>query len=211
MGEGYEILRRANLLTAEYELREELVTPHLVFAKDGRAALMQAITKLVNTDDLVRVATYTCGGYVFLIGCRADCVFLVDTHSIGPEIGGCGNAILKAYPANDPATTYQLSTWIWQRLHHSGDNVKAMQSFVVVQNPRCVSMFSQQCKWAWTWWGENLHSLVLNYDMMHITYFITARLGNLFSFLDYQTQYFYQTIRLFVWLSHASHTCLLNV
>lgn len=137
VGEAYEILKRAKIVKRNYDIHEELISPHHVFTKNGRDALMQAVTNLVNVDAQVRVGIYTCGSYIFLIGCRTDRVFLVDTHSIGADLGGNGNGIVKVYPTNDHTATYQLCAWIWKRLRHSGVKAKAMQSFVVL-HPRYV-------------------------------------------------------------------------
>ena len=99
-----------------------------------RSALMEAVTKLEKEDASVRVAIYTCGRYIFLTGCRSNHVFLVDTHSIGAELGGNANGILKVYPSNDLATPYQLCTWIWKRLENSGVQAKALQSLVFLRH-----------------------------------------------------------------------------
>ena len=138
--EGYEIIRQAKLVKTKYALHQELVIPHCDFTKNGCSALMQAVTKLEKEDAPVSVAIYTCGGYIFLIGCRRNHVFLVDTHSIGAE--GNGNGILKVYPSNDPATPFQLCTWIWKTLQNSGVQAKALQSLVFLRHlSRYIFMF----------------------------------------------------------------------
>ena len=91
--EGYTILKQAELVTTEYNLHEQLLAPHPAFTKNGRNALLQALTKLARENAPLSVAIYTCGGYIFLVGCLSDNVFLVD--SIGAELGGNGNGILK--------------------------------------------------------------------------------------------------------------------
>ena len=130
--EGYTILKQAELVTTEYNLHEQLLALHPAFTKNGRNALLQALTKLARENAPVSVAIYTCGGYIFLVGCLSDNVFLVD--SIGAELGGNGNGILKVYPSNDSAALYQLCTWIWKRLQRSGVQAKAMQSLVFLRD-----------------------------------------------------------------------------
>lgn len=57
--EGYEIIRQAKLVKTKYALHQELVIPHCDFTKNGRSALMQAVTKLEKEDAPVSVAIYT--------------------------------------------------------------------------------------------------------------------------------------------------------
>ena len=122
VAEGYEILREAELVTTELEFHKQLVAPHPAFAKSGRSALLQALTKLPAAAEKngASTAIYTCGGYIFTVGHLHDHFFLVDTHPIGADLGGNGNGILKAYPSSDSAALFQMCGWIWNRLQHSG-------------------------------------------------------------------------------------------
>lgn len=130
--EGYKILKRAKLVNAEYQLYEELVSPHHVFTKNGRQALIHAVTKLSKENAPLKIAIYTCGVYIFLIGCRSKRLFLVDTHPIGADLGGNGNGILKVYPADDYDSPYQMCAWIRKRLQISGVQSKCMQSLLIL-------------------------------------------------------------------------------
>ena len=132
VAEGYGILRQTELVTAEYEFHEQLVAPHPAFSKSGRSALLQALAKLPATAEKngASAAIYTCGGYIFTVGHLHDHFFLVDSHSIGADLGGNGNGILKVYPSTDSAALFQLCAWIWKRLQHSGVQAEEMQSLV---------------------------------------------------------------------------------
>lgn len=133
--EACVILRNAKIVTRKFELREELLTPHEVFTKKGRDALMQGVQALYTGDNETRIGIYTCGGYIFVIGCQSNQMFLVDTHPISEQLGGDGNGLLKVHLANDPTTPVQLCAWIWKRLHHSGVSDKALQSLIIFKEP----------------------------------------------------------------------------
>lgn len=130
VAEGYAILRRAKLVYAEYQLYEELVSPYHAFTKKGRQALTDGVSKLSQDKAPLKIAIYTCGGYIFLIGCHCEQLFLVDTHPIGADLGGNGNGILKVYPANESELIHQLCVWIWKRLQISGVQAESMQSLM---------------------------------------------------------------------------------
>ena len=133
--EACVILRNAKIVTRKFELREELLTPHEVFTKKGRDALMQGVQALYTGDNETRIGIYTCGGYIFVIGCQSNQMFLVDTHPISEQLGGDGNGLLKVHLANDPTMPVQLCAWIWKRLHHSGISDKALQLLIIFKEP----------------------------------------------------------------------------
>lgn len=110
-----------------------MITSARVSAENGRDALLKAVRVLTESHS-ARVAIYTCGAYIFVIGYRSNRLFLVDTHSIGAELGGNGNGLLKVYPANNDTSPLKLCASIWKRLAHSGVNQKAMQSFLIVDD-----------------------------------------------------------------------------
>ena len=132
VAEGYAILRQARIVNAEYQMYEELVSPYHAFTKKGRQALINGVSKLSQGKGPLEIAIYTCGGYIFLIGCHCEQLFLVDTHPIGADLGGNGNGILKVYPANDSVSAYQLYVWIWKRLQISGVKAESMQSLMII-------------------------------------------------------------------------------
>lgn len=119
VSEAYAILRKANNLSREFEFTEELVSPHHVFSKC-------AASEPNNT------AIYSCGGYVFVLGCKSNQLFLVDTHPISAQLGGMGNGLIKVYPVQDSESSNQLCAWIWRRLQLSGVPETAQQSFLIL-------------------------------------------------------------------------------
>ena len=78
----------------------------------------------------LKIAISTCGGFIFLIGCHCEQLFLVDTYPIGPDLGENGNGKLKVYPANESESIHQLCVWIWKRLQISGVRAESMQSLM---------------------------------------------------------------------------------
>ena len=132
VSEAYVILRNANILSREFEFTEELASPHPVFSKKGRDALLRAVSKLCAASKLSNAAIYSCGGYVFVVSCKSNQLFLVDTHPISAQLGGMGNGLIKVYPIQDSESFNQLCAWIWKRLHLSGISETAQQSFLVL-------------------------------------------------------------------------------
>ena len=92
----------------EFEFTEELVSPHPVFSKRGRDALLRAVSKLCAASKPSNAAIYSCGGYVFVVGCKPNQLFLVDTHPISAQLGGMGNGLIKVYPVQDSESSNQL-------------------------------------------------------------------------------------------------------
>ena len=99
-----------------------------VYSPDGRESFLKAVRELHTTDDVPRVAIYTCGGYIFLIGCKATRFFFIDTHSIGKKLGGNGNGMIKVFPTGDDHSAKRLC---W--LRSSGVDGKQFQSLSVAQ------------------------------------------------------------------------------
>ena len=126
--EALTILKKASILKAQYEVSEEIVNQQYVFTKEGRRELLHVVSRLGQSDDC-QVALYTCGGYTFIIGYYKNLLFLVDTHPIGHTLGGTGCGILKVCHAHD---AYQLCSWVWRRLQHSGVKYTSYQSFSIL-------------------------------------------------------------------------------
>lgn len=59
-----------------------------------------ALEKLAESNEVI-VAIYTCGIYIFVIGCRSGRLFVVDTYTITPEFGGHGDGLLKVFSGKD--------------------------------------------------------------------------------------------------------------
>ena len=133
VSEAYIILRNANILSREFEFTEELVSPHHVFSKKERDALLRAVSRLGAASKPNNIAIYSCSGYVFVVGYTSNQLFLVDTHPISAQLGCTGNGLIKVYPVQDCESSNQLCAWIWKRLHLSGVPETAQQSFLILQ------------------------------------------------------------------------------
>lgn len=66
--------------------------------------------------------------YAFMVGLHNDSFFLVDSHSVGEELGGNGNGILIATPDRSSRSCRLIIQWILKRLWLSGIDHKMPQS-----------------------------------------------------------------------------------
>ena len=130
--EAYTILRKANIVKGSYDLFEEIIASSRVFTKKGRGSLCEALGKLAESS-AAKVAIYTCGIYIFVIGCRSGRLFTVDTHAITPDLGGNGEGLLKVFSGKDLPSQKDVSAWVWKRLAQSGVKSNAMQSFLIIE------------------------------------------------------------------------------
>jgi hypothetical protein len=134
--EAYNILRRAGVVTNNYELTEEVLTPHCVFSEYGKKDFSDAMSKLLsevqNSSKDVSVAIYTCGEYVLLIGCMEDKIFLVDTHPVVKDDRGnqTGAAL---FSDGHPMQSFFIYEWLTGRLKKSGVAAESMQSFAILK------------------------------------------------------------------------------
>lgn len=140
VSEAYTILRKAKIVSQEFEFHEELITSHGVFSRDGREALLKATCALSTASPVTNVAIYSCGRYIFVIGCHSNQYFLVETHPISEELGGVGNGLIKVYPAQDLNSARHLCSWIWKRLQLSGVQENSLQSFLIVEKTATVRL-----------------------------------------------------------------------
>ena len=130
--EAYSILHKANIIKESYELFEEIIASSKVFTKKGRSSLSKALGKLAESS-VAKVSIYTCGIYIFVIGCRSGRLFIVDTHSITPELAGNGAGLLKVFSGKDRLSQRHACAWVWKRLALSGVKSNAMQSFLIIE------------------------------------------------------------------------------
>ena len=68
-----------------------------VFSGIGRDEIFKALGN-ISADVKNQVGVYTCTPYAFTLGLYNNSFFLVDSHSVGEELGGNGNGILVANP-----------------------------------------------------------------------------------------------------------------
>lgn len=122
------ILASNKMLSNEYELSEECISGSDVFSEFGRSELSDALISIPSNIAL-HVGVYTCSPYAFMVGLHNDSVFLIDTHSIGEDLGGNGNGILVATSDRSSDSCRILTQWILKRLWISGVNKNtALQS-----------------------------------------------------------------------------------
>ena len=85
---GAKQLLRKGRLIRNYTLTEEMVENHGVYSLQGRRSLMDAVVKLQRNDGELRLALYTCGGYIVVVGFRSGEYFIIYTHPTPAELGG---------------------------------------------------------------------------------------------------------------------------
>ena len=100
VSEAYAILRNAEIVPKKYELREEIITPQAVFSKTGREALLKAVHSISTDHRGTKIAIYSCGIYIFVVGCQSKQLFIVDTHPISEQLGGNGSWYNQSVPAS---------------------------------------------------------------------------------------------------------------
>ena len=79
--EAYQLLKGGGLI-ASYSISEEMITLLTVFSHSGRSALVCGVTSLYNSEN-PKVAIYTCGIYILLIGCNCREFY---TGRLRPEV-----------------------------------------------------------------------------------------------------------------------------
>ena len=85
----------------------------------------------------MRVAFYSCGGYIFTIGWAFQHLFIMDTHSINQELGGNGKGLVKVFiHENKQLASESLCAWVWKRLSQSGVKSCAQQSLAEMRKSR---------------------------------------------------------------------------
>ena len=127
--EAYEILKKGRLMLS-ISLTYELSVAHTVFSAEGMEDLLSAVEKMVTQNIC---GLYVCEPYTVLIGCNDTTIFVIDTHPVGVEFGGC-NTGLVVCSTRDSQGAEILCKWIWKRLYESGVDESNKQSFSVVLN-----------------------------------------------------------------------------
>lgn len=85
----------------------------------------------------MRLAFYSCGGYIFTIGWAFGYLFIMDTHAIFHELGGNGNGLVKVFLQDDRQLAAEdLCAWVWKRLSQSGVKSCAQQSVAEMTKSR---------------------------------------------------------------------------
>ena len=119
LSEAKVILESNNLLSKKYQLTEECISGHGFLSEIGRNELCSALS-CVPSDGNMKFGVYTCPPYALQIGVYNKCIFLLDTHSIGQELGGTGNGIVVATKDESILSCKKITQWILKRLKASG-------------------------------------------------------------------------------------------
>ena len=123
--EAYNILSKGGIIQSKYEFGEILLGADPALSQNGKQKLEKSLAEMIvekSEPGKVKVAMYTCGGYIFLIGCTASKqLFMLDTHRISQELGGKGGGMLVVTAsAAVQLQVDSLCSWIAKRLEHSG-------------------------------------------------------------------------------------------
>ena len=132
--EAYNILRKAEVITNDYELTEEILISDCVYSDEGRRKFLDAMDKLLEmqrSEQDVSVAIYTFGKYVLLIGCIQNKFFLVDSHPVVEDANGkhTGVALFTDGHQTQSCLVYE---WLVERFRKSGVAAGNMQSFATL-------------------------------------------------------------------------------
>ena len=132
--EAYNILRKANVMSNDYELTEEIVVSDCVYSDVGRKKFLDAMNKLLEMQDSERgvsVAIYTFGKYILLIGCHLNKFFLVDSHPIVEDANSKRTGV--ALFSNEHQKQFSVYQWLVRRFRKSGVRARNMQSFAILK------------------------------------------------------------------------------
>ena len=144
ISEAYEILRLSYVIDAELEFNELVISPNAVFSSGGRRDFMAAARQMYDSAK-TKVGLYTCGGYIFTIGCKSGQYFVMDTHCISKELGGNGKGLLKVFFSTDgdnESSLWYLCDWVMKRLRVSGVRGESLQSFLEINSQRYATLIS---------------------------------------------------------------------
>ena len=124
------------MIKEEYEFSEEILSSHGVYSVCARDELRVVVYQLTAKREM-RLAFYSCGGYIFTIGWVFGYLFIMDTHAIFHELGGNGNGLVKVFLQDDSQLAAEdLCAWVWKRLSQSGVKSCAQQSVAEMTKSR---------------------------------------------------------------------------
>ena len=113
-------------LSQQYELCEEFVSNSPVFSEAGIRELITALNNVPH--NTIQHGIYTCPPYTFTVALHNESYFIVDTYSVGKDVGGDGNGICVATYDRSPRSCCLICQWILKRLALSGVNGKMPQT-----------------------------------------------------------------------------------
>ena len=127
VSEAYALLQEFKVVEEEYDFSELIISSHAAYSACAREELIAAVCQL-PTDREMRVAFYSCGGYIFTIGWALQHLFIMDTHAIKQELGVNGKGLVKVFShENKRLAAENLCAWVWKRLSQSGVKSNSMQ------------------------------------------------------------------------------------
>jgi hypothetical protein len=131
--EAYQLLRSVEVIDQKYYLTEEIISGDSVYSPGGRRALVAAVHE-VYTAKSIEVGIYSCGGYIFTIGCQSGRYFIMETHTMTKDLGGNGGGLLKVFAfGNKPQWVCE---WAWKRLKSGNVKSDSLQSFTLLKRQR---------------------------------------------------------------------------
>ena len=125
-------MRESTVVEEEYDFSEKILSNSACAREELTAAVYQ-----LTTETQMRLAFYSCGGYIFTIGWAFGNLFLMDTHAISTELGGNGKGLVKVFlQEHRQLAAESLCAWVWKRLSLSGVKRCAQQSLAQMTKSR---------------------------------------------------------------------------
>ena len=113
--EAKVILESNNQLSKNYQITEECVSGYGFLSEIGRNELCSALS-CVPSELKMLFGVYTCPPYAIVIGIYNNCIFLLDTHPIGKELGGRVDGIVVATKDRSISWCKTIRHWTLKRL-----------------------------------------------------------------------------------------------
>lgn len=103
VSEACGLLQECKVIKEEYEFREE---------KSSFCTNLQQKRG-------IRLAFYSCRGYIFTIGWEFEYLLIMDTHAIFQELSGKGNGLVKIFLQDDRQLAAEdlcvcVCVWVWK-------------------------------------------------------------------------------------------------
>lgn len=124
--EALEKMKKFDEEMRNFNLEERLDCLPTVFSNEGMSNLYDI---LISNEKKDVCFIYVCHPYAFLIGCKEESYYILDTHPVSEELGG--NNSCGALIASGTSNNYQIiriCSWLYQRLNASGVKIGSRQS-----------------------------------------------------------------------------------
>jgi serine/threonine protein kinase len=133
--EAYQLFRSIKILQTEYDFMEQIISGDGVYSAGGRRSLLEAVHEVYSADSL-EVGIYTCGEYIFTIGCLHGQYLIMDTHAMDKELGGNGGSGLLKVFCYDKESSRWVCEWIWKRMRQVNVKSNSLQSLALMKRQR---------------------------------------------------------------------------